>query len=153
MNLTVPTIDWMAVLAVAASAAVMVFLLRRMMRGMNQQDWILLRQARTRGIKLTDPQSVDFILFLPSEDVSVTVAAELRNEGFESSAKFAEIQYVRGKKKPGAAQPGYVVTATRTIALEPAELIKMRARFNEIAKARRGVYCGWQIASRAPQSG
>ena len=142
----------MALLALAASAAVMIFLLRRMLRGMNQQDWILLRQARSRGTKLTEPQSVDFVLFVPSEASAITVAAELRNEGFETSTRIAEIQYARGKKKPGEAQRGYLVTATRTIALVPAELIKLRARFSEVVAAQKGIYCGWQVSGSLPKT-
>ena len=142
----------MALLAVAASVAVMIFLLRRMLRGMNQQDWILLRQARARGTKLSEPQSVDFVLFLPSEASAATVAAELGRDGFETSTKLAQIQYARGKKKRGEAQQGYLVTATRTIALVPAELIRLRARFSEVTSAQKGIYCGWQIAGSAAKS-
>jgi len=146
VNPSALTIDWMQLLAVAASAGVMIFLLRRMLRGMNQQDWILLRQARSRGTKLNEPQSVDFVLFLPNEASATAVASELRNEGFVTNARIAQIQYARGKKKPSDAQQGYLVTATRTVALVPAELIKLRARFNEVVAAQKGIYCGWQVA-------
>jgi hypothetical protein len=139
----------MALLAVAASAGVMIFLLRRMMRGMHQQDWILLRQARTRGTIISEPQSVDFILFLPSEASAAAVAAELGRDGFETSMKLAQIQYARGQKKRGEAQQGYLVTATRKVALVPAELIKLRARFSEVTAVQKGIYCGWQIAGGA----
>lgn len=145
MNTATPPIDWMAILAIAISAAVMIFLLRRMMGGMNQQDWILLRQARTRGLNLGQPQSVDFVLFLDSERTAKEVAEELRRDGFEVSTKQAQIQFAR-RNKAGAPQNGFLVTAKFTLALVPAELVKFRKRLTEIATARKGVYCGWQVS-------
>ncbi len=153
MDPSAPPIDWMLLLALAASAAVMIFLLRRLMRGMNQQDWVLYRQAQARGIKPAELQSVDFVLFLASEESAAAVAAELRNEGFETGTKLAHIQYARNRKKPGEAQAGYLVTANRAVAFVPAELTKLRARFNEVATAQKGIYCGWQIAGSSTTPG
>ena len=152
MNTAAPPIDWMALLIIAFSAAVMIYLFRRLMRGMNQQDFILLRQVRARGINLNEPQSVDFVLFLASEEAANVVSNALRNEGFATSMKEAQIQYARNRAKPGNAQEGYLVTARRTLALYPAELAKMRGRLNEIALAQKGIYCGWQLTAGAPAS-
>ena len=140
----------MALLAIAASAAVMIYLFRRLMRGMNQQDFILLRQARARGINPAEPQRVDFVLFLASEEAANTVSDELRKDGFATSMKEAQIQYARNRAKPGDPQGGYLVTAQRTLALYPAELATLRARLNEIASAKKGIYCGWQISAATP---
>ena len=137
----------MALIIIAISAAVMIYLFRRLVRGMNQQDWILLRQARARGLNLEEPQSVDFVLFLASEEAANVVSDELRKDGFATSMKQAQIQYARNRSKPGEAQEGYLVTAKRTLALYPAELAKLRTRFNEIASAQKGIYCGWQVSA------
>ena len=149
MNTAPPPIDWMALLVIALSAAVMVYLLRRLMRGMNQQDFILLRQARARGINPAEPQSVDFVLFVASVEAADSVSEELRKEGYATSMKEAQIQYARNRAKPGAPQAGYLVTAKRTVTLYPAELAKLRARFNELAAAQKGIYCGWQVTPNA----
>ena len=141
-----PPIDWMALLVIAVSAAVMIYLFRRLTRGMNQQDWILLRQARARGVNPAQPQNVDFVLFLANLETANIVSDELRKEGFAMSMKQAQIQYARSRAKPGDPQEGYLVTARSTLALYPAELAKLRTRFNELAGAQKGIYCGWQIA-------
>ena len=146
MNTGTPPIDWMSLLVIAVSAAVMIYLFRRLMRGMNQQDFILLRQVRARGLDPSQPQSVDFVLFVASWEAADLVAVELRKDGFETSMKQAQIQYARNRAKPGDAQDGVLVTAKRTIALYPAELAKLRTRMNEIAGSQKGIYCGWQIA-------
>lgn len=148
-----PPIDWMALAVIAVSAAVMIYLFRRLMRGMNQQDWILLRQARARGIDPAQPQNVDFVLFLASEEAANAVSEELRKEGFATGMKQAQIQYARNRAKPGEPQGGYLVTAKRTVTLYPAELARLRARFNELASAQQGIYCGWQVTAGAqPQA-
>ena len=139
----------MGLLVIAASAAVMIYLLRRLTRGVHQQDWILLRQARARGVNMTQPQNVDFVLFLASQEAANVVAEELRKDGFATSMKEASIQYARSRGRPGEPQSGYLVTAKRTLALYPAELAKLRTRLNELALAQRGIYCGWQVAAAA----
>jgi hypothetical protein len=144
-----PPIDWLSLLVIAVTAAVMIYLFRRLMRGMNQQDWILLRQARQRGIDPAKPQSVDFVLFLASLDAANRVSEELRKDGFETSMKEAQIQYARNRAKPGDAQWGYLVTARRQLKLYPAELAKLRTRFNAVAGAESGIYCGWQVSTGA----
>ena len=139
----------MALIIIALSAAVMIYLFRRLMGGMNQQDWVLLRQARARGINPAQPQSVDFVLFLASEEAASVVSDALRKDGFTTSMKQAQIQYARNRGKPGDPQDGYLVTAQRTITLYPAELARLRARLNEIAGAQKGIYCGWQVSAAA----
>lgn len=148
MNAAAPPIDWMALLVIAATAAMMIYLLRRLTRGINQQDWILLRQARARGIDPALPHAVDFVLFVASEEAANAASADLRQDGFDTSIKPAQIQYAR-RGKPGDAQDGYLVTAKRTLALQPAELAKLRARLNEVAGAQKGIYCGWQVSGSA----
>jgi hypothetical protein len=151
VNPTTPPIDWLALIAIAFSAAVMIYLFRRMTRGMNQQDWILLRQARARGINPAEPQSVDFVLFLASAEAADLVIEELRKEAYEASKKQAQIQYARTRKKPGEPQGGFLVTGRKTLALYPAELAKVRLRLTEIAAAQKGIYCGWQVAAASQQ--
>ena len=135
----------MSLFIIAVSAAVMIYLFRRLMRGMNQQDFILLRQARARGVNPGEPQNVDFVLFLASLEAATIVGEALLKDGFETSMKQAQIQYARNRTKPGEPQDGYLVTASRRLTLYPAELAKLRKRMNEIAAEQQGIYCGWQV--------
>jgi len=133
------------VLVAIATALVMYLLVRRLMRGMNQQDWILLRQARMRGVDVTSPQPVGFVLFTNDIGVANELAARLRQDAFETSIKEAQIQYARNRKKPNNAQAGWLVMATQVVRLVPEELIAKRKALDEIAAAPRAVYLGWQV--------
>jgi hypothetical protein len=141
-----PPIDWLPLLLLALAAVVMVYLVRRNMRGMSQQDWILLRQARSRGLDLRQPQSVNFIVFAATEDAATDLAARMRNDGFETSIKPAQIQYARSKAKPGAAQEGWLVTGNRTVQLAPPLLIETRKQLTAMSAEKKALYLGWQIA-------
>lgn len=152
MNPDATTVEWLPLLIVALSAAVMLLLARRLMRGMNQQDWILLRQARARGIDVSRPQAVDFVVFAATEETAAELAELMRNEGFETSITVAQIQYARNRKKPGEAQEGWLIKGTRLIALTPQELTRQRQFLNEIALARKAAYFGWQIGFAAGSS-
>lgn len=132
-------------LVVAATAGVMFVLARRLMKGMNQQDWILLRQARSRGVDLTQPQAVDFVVFAATHETAEEISNLMRQDGFETSLTVAQIQYARNKKKPGAPQDGWLIKGTRTTHLVPDELTRIRGFLNEIALARKAAYLGWQI--------
>jgi hypothetical protein len=145
VNLT-PDTDWMPLIVIAATVAVMVYLLRRMMRGMNQQDWILLRQARTRGVDVSQPQAVDFVVFAASHEIALELAGLMRQDGYDTHITEAQIQYTRTKRKqPGPAQAGWLVKGTRVIRLVPEELIGIRKSLDELALARQAAYLGWQI--------
>lgn len=120
---------------------------------MNQQDWILLRQVRARGIDIMSPQPVTFILFTNSSEVASELVAKLRQDAYESSVKEANIQYARNKKKPGEAQGGWLINATQVIRLVPGELAQKRQALNDLANAPRAVYLGWQVgAGPQPQA-
>jgi len=142
---TAAPVDWTALLVIAATAGVMIYLLRRMMRGMNQQDWILLRQAKACGIDIAQPQAVDFVVFAATHETAEELSELMRQDGFETSVTVAQIQYARKRKKPGEAQEGWLVKGTRTTRLVPEELIRTRNFLNEIALARKAAYLGWQI--------
>ena len=132
-------------LVVAATVGVMFLLVRRMMKGMNQQDFILLRQARSRGIDIAQPQRVDFVVFAAAHETAEEIAQLMQKDGFETDITVAQIQYARNKKKPGEPQDGWLIKGTRTMRLVPEELTRMRAFLNEIALARKAAYLGWQI--------
>ena len=142
-----PPIEWLQLLLLGASAIVMVFLVRRGMRGMNQQDWILLRQARARGVDVRQPQPVEFVVFAATEEAAADLAERMRQEGYETSIKQAQIQYARNRSKPGAAQEGWLVGGRRVVHLVPETLTGTRKRLNEIAAEQKAVYLGWQIGS------
>jgi hypothetical protein len=148
LEAAVPPIDWLSLVIIALSAAVMIYLFRRFTHSMNQQDWILLRQARSRGINPAEPQSVEFVLFLANESASDLVCDVLVKEGFTCSRKQAQIQYARDRKRPSEAQDGFLVSARKIVKLYPSELAKYRAQLNDIATAQQGIYCGWQVITK-----
>jgi hypothetical protein len=141
-------------LVIAATVGVMFVLVRRLMKGMNQQDWILLRQARSRGVDLAQPQAVDFVVFAATQETADEISQLMQRDGFATSMSVAQIQYARNKKKPGEPQDGWLIKGTRTTRLVPEELTRIRAFLNEIALARKAAYLGWQVgfAQNAPAS-
>jgi Regulator of ribonuclease activity B len=151
LNLQTSPIEWLPLLLLGASALVMVFLLRRAMRGMNQQDWILLRKARSRGIDVRQPQAVDFVVFAATEQTATELADKMRGDSFETSIKQAQIQYARNRNKPSAPQDGWLVSGRRTVLLVPETLIGIRKTLTEMSLERKAVYLGWQL-SDAPAS-
>jgi len=137
--------EWLTFLAIAGSAAVMWLLLKRLMRGMNQQDFILLRQARQRGIDIRAPQRVDFVVFAATSETAAELAQLMRDDGFDTSMQPAQVSYSRNKKKPGDAQDGMLIKGTRSLALTPENLKRQREFLNEIALPRKAAYFGWQV--------
>jgi hypothetical protein len=146
VNAEAAPIEWFPLLVIAASAMVMVFLARRAMRGMNQQDWILLRQARARGIDLSQPQPVSFVVFAATEAVGSELAETMRREGYETAMKQAQIQFARNRRKPGAPQDGWLVSGTRSVLLAPETLKDIRKTLTALAAERKALYLGWQLA-------
>jgi Regulator of ribonuclease activity B len=145
------SVAWFPLLMLALSAVAMVYLVRRSMRGMGQQDWILLRQARSRGLDLRQPQSVDFIVFAATEEAAADLASRMRSDGFETSIKPAQIQYARSKAKSSAPQDGWLVTGNRRVQLAPQMLIDTRKQLNAMSAEKKALYLGWQIADpKAP---
>jgi hypothetical protein len=146
VNPETPPIDWFPVLMLALTAVVMVYLVRRSMRGMSQQDWILLRQARSRGLDLRQPQSVDFIVFAATEEAAADLAGRMRSDGFETSIKQAQIQYARSKAKPGTPQDGWLITGNRSVQLAPQTLTDTRKLLTAMSAEKKALYLGWQLA-------
>lgn len=137
--------EWLTFLAVAGSAAVMYFLVRRLMRGMNQQDFILLRQTRSRGIDITQPQRVDFVVFAATIATAEELAQLMREDGFETTMSLAQVAYARNKSKPGDAQDGMLIKGTRSLVLTPENLKRQREFLDGIALPRKAAYFGWQV--------
>ena len=137
--------QWLTFLAIAGSAAVMFLLVRRLMRGMNQQDFILLRQTRSRGIDITQPQRVDFVVFAATVQTAEELAQLMRADGFEVSMTPAQVAYARNKKKPGEAQDGMLIKGARSLVLTPENLKRQREFLNGIALPRKAAYFGWQV--------
>ena len=151
MSFTDSANHWFMLLTLAAGALVMMYLVRRMMRGMSQQDWILLRQARASGIDLTRPQPVDFVVFAATEETANELADKMRGDGFDTRVKVAQIQYARNKNKPTKPQDGWLITGTRVIDVMPETLTGTRQTLTQIAVERKALYLGWQIGGRTAQ--
>lgn len=149
MNPETAPIDWFPLLVIIASGLVMAFLARRAMRGMNQQDWLLLRQARSRGLDLRLPQSVSFIVFAASEEAGTQLAGTMQAQGYQTAMKQAQIQFARKRNKPGAPQDGWLVSGTRSVLLAPETLKEIRKTLTDMAAERKALYLGWQLADGA----
>jgi hypothetical protein len=149
MNLENSSIEWFPILIIAASAMVMLFLARRAMRGMNQQDWILLRKARSTGVDMKQPQAVTFVVFTATEATAAEVAQRMRDDGYAIATKQAQIQFARNRNKPGTPQNGWLVSGTRSVTIVPETLIGIRKTLNELAAEYKALYLGWQLADAA----
>jgi hypothetical protein len=149
LNLENSSIEWFPLLIIAASAMVMLFLARRAMRGMNQQDWILLRKARSTGADLKQPQAVTFVIFTATEATAADVAQRMRSDGYATATKQAQIQFARNRRKPGAPQDGWLVSGTRSLTIVPEALTGIRKTLNELATEYKALYLGWQLADAA----
>jgi hypothetical protein len=149
VNAEIPPIDWFSLLIITASALVMLLLARRAMRGMNQQDWILLRKARATGKDLTVPQAVTFVVFAATEEAAAGIAQKMRGDGYEIATKEAQIQFARNRTKPGAPQNGWLVSGTRSVNVVPETLTGVRKALNELAAEYKALYAGWQLAEAA----
>jgi hypothetical protein len=145
LNPETAPIDWFPLLLIGTSALVMLYLARRAMRGMNQQDWVLLRQMRSRGVDVRVPQRIAFVVFAANQETAASLAQEMSQEGYETSIKQAQIQFAR-KRKPGAPQDGWLVSGVRVVPLVPETLITIRKRLTEMANERKSLYLGWQVA-------
>lgn len=151
MDTTSLSIDWLPLLAIAGTTAVMFILARRLMRGMNQQDWILLRQARRNGIDINREQNVSFVVFAATHETASELLELMQKDGFDASIKPAQIQYARNKRNPGQAQEGWLVTGQRKTRLVPEELSRIRKSLDDIALERKAAYLGWQVSLQAVQ--
>ena len=149
MNAEVPSIDWFALLIITASALVMLFLARRAMRGMNQQDWILMRKARSTGADLKVPQAVTFVIFAATEQTAAELSQRMCGEGYATATKQAQIQFARNRNKPGAPQDGWLVSCTRSVNVVPETLTGIRKTLNALAAEYKALYLGWQLAEAA----
>jgi hypothetical protein len=142
--------EWLTFLVLIAGVAVMFFLVRRLTRGMNQQDFILMRQAKAKGIDISQPQQVDFIVFAATQETADELAQLMRDDGFETHMTVAQVAYARNKSKPSEAQEGLIIKGTRTLALTPENLKRQRTFLTEIATKHKAAYFGWQIGFATP---
>lgn len=143
--------EWLTLVLVIASAAVMLFLARKLMRGMHQQDFILLRQTKSKGIDIRVPQTVDFIVFAATQETADELARLMNDDGFATSMSVAQIAYARNKSKPGQPQDGLLIKGTRTVALTPENLKRHREFLTRIATEHKAAYFGWQVGFAADQ--
>jgi hypothetical protein len=153
VNAASQSVEWFPVLVLGFTLVVMLALLRRNMKGMVQQDWILLRQVRARGVDLRVAQPVHFMVFAATEETGLQLAGEMRAHGYDTSMKQAQMQYARSKAKPGKPQEGWLITGKRTVVLEPQVLIDARKQLTAMSTEKRALYLGWQMAASNPDPG
>ena len=145
MEASAQPIDWTALLAVAATLAVMVFLLRRHLSGGHVQDRLMLRRLHSQRVNFADPHRLSFLTFFGSEARGNALADRYRAEGFDASVARGQIQMARNRNKPEPPRDGWLLTATKTMPIDAAELGKLREFFTESAKSGEGLYLGWQV--------
>lgn len=145
MDTSVQPFDWTGLLAIAVTLAVMILLVRRRMSGMHTQDWLMLKRLRSQRVNFAQPHAVGFITFFDTETRGNTLADRYRTQGFDASVARGQIQLARNRGKPEPPRDGWLVTSTRTMTIDPAEIAKLREFFTESDKSEDGLYLGWQV--------
>jgi hypothetical protein len=104
-------------------------------RGTRDADQQVLDALRMNGADLSKPTETLFYLYLPTEVEADTVAAALRNDGFE-----AEVS------PPADGYTMWLCRATIEMVPELGAIHQLRDRFTALAAAHGGEYDGWEAA-------
>ncbi len=102
-------------------------------------DLLVLAELQKAGADLTQARDLVHYLYLPSEDVAETAAAELHALGYT-----AEVKPAAGAKA-GDANP-WLVLANVEAVVDRDRVRWERARFDELAAKYAGDYDGWEAA-------
>jgi regulator of RNase E activity RraB len=94
-------------------------------------DQQVLDQLKMAGSDLSKPHNVEFFLYFPSENVAQRAADAIR----------AEVHAVRVRR--GGDTSAWLCFASKQMVPRPEELVRLRNRFNEVARKYDGEYDGW----------
>jgi hypothetical protein len=111
--------------------AVGVLILPRIVRAQSGPDAQVINQLRKAGSELSKPHPIEFFLYVPTPEAAERLATKLRKIQFETNVKAS----------PQAAQ--WLVSATKSMAPDVAELVAIRKVFTALAAAENGGYDGW----------
>jgi regulator of RNase E activity RraB len=94
-------------------------------------DALVLDQLRKAGSDLSKPHSIEFFLYLPTQEAAQKVADEIRRKGFGASVKRAE----QG--------PNWLCLGTKSMVPDLLAIEAVRAEFEKTAQSFGGEYDGW----------
>ena len=117
--------------AIIAIAAFVVSSRKRRLRTIDQ-DIQVLAQLMTHGSDLTKPHSVDFFLYLPTEEAAQKAANQIQLLDFETEVA-----------PPPEGYSTWGCKATKSMVPELATIKEIGANFTRIASSLNGQYDGW----------
>ncbi|NMG35841.1 hypothetical protein GRF61_15445 [Azoarcus sp. TTM-91] len=119
----------LSILAIAAVAAV--FLFRPSVAAAEASlDGLVIQQLQQAGSDLSQPHSIEFFLYFPSEKAAKAAARELK--GFASK-----------EVSPADEGPEWLLLLSRQMKPIEKDLVSLRATFESLAARHGGEYDGW----------
>ena len=94
-------------------------------------DELVLDQLRKAGSDLSKPHSVEFYLYLPTQEAAEKAADQIRTNGFDVKVDRA------------AQGPDWLCLATKSMVPDLTAIETLRAEFDKIAQSLGGEYDGW----------
>jgi hypothetical protein len=116
---------------VLATIAVGALVLPRIVRAQSGPDAQVIDQLRKAGSELSKPHPIEFFLYVPTREAAERLASKLITIKFETKITAS----------PQAAQ--WLVSATKSMVPDEAELMAIRKVFTALAAVENGEYDGW----------
>ena len=118
-------------LVVLGAVVLGLFAWPRIARAQQDPDAQVLAQLRKAGSDLSKPHPIEFFLYVPTQEAAERLASKLRTIKFETKVA-ASLQADR-----------WLVSATKSMVPDEAELMAIRKVFTALATAEKGEYDGW----------
>jgi regulator of RNase E activity RraB len=94
-------------------------------------DALVLAQLKKAGSDLSKPHSIEFFVYLPTQEAAQKAAEQIRSKGFDVKVDRA------------AQGPNWLCFATKSMVPELAAIEAIRSDFDGIARLLGGEYDGW----------
>lgn len=104
---------------------------RRRPRLIVDRDLAVLKKLKEAGSNLSKPHPVEFFLYFPSEQAAAQAEKQIRAEGFDVSVEL------------GADKQNWLCLVRKEMVPVHQEILRIRARFEELATSLNGQYDGW----------
>ena len=95
-------------------------------------DQLMLDKLEQAGDDLTQPRTLEFVLYCPTQESARKAAEQVRGDGFEVSVR------------PSARSSDWLCLAIRRMVPEPGALSLVRTRLDRLAESVGGEYDGWR---------
>ena len=117
---------------VAALGVLGAILFFRASGAQDARDNAVIDQLRAAGSDLSKPHSLEFYLYVPTEEAARRVEGVLSREGFHVDVRTA------------ALGPGWLALASKTLAPTTTALARIRQLLSKLATEEGGEYDGWE---------